>query len=106
MGVYMCIYMCKALGGVQGRKQRSSLLTTSVLEPWLSPSPLVGFYEGDVVSGRQSSFFKKLPRPAYDEQLSVHMLLGGQELDIAVHCFRIRFMACISSTRGRPAVVR
>ena len=41
----------QSIRGYQGRKQRSSLLTASVLEPWLSPSPFIGLHEGDVGSG-------------------------------------------------------
>ena len=78
--------MRKGLGRCRGRKQRSSLLTTSVLEPWLSPSPPVGLHEGDVDSGRQGGSFKEPPRPAFDELL-----------EVAVPCFKRRSMADIVS---------
>ena len=74
----------------EGHKQRSSLLTTGVWEPWLSPSPLVGLHEGDVVSGRQGSFFKKPPGPSSDEHLSTFRLPVALELDVAVHGLRMR----------------
>ena len=89
--------MWKEFGGAKAASKGSNLLTTVVLEPWPSPSPPVGLHEGDVDSGRQGSFFKKPPRPACDVQLSIFEFLGGQELDVAVPCFKRRFMACIPS---------
>ena len=49
LSLYIYIYL-QSIRRYQGRKQRSSLLTASVLEPWQSPSPFIGLHEGDAGS--------------------------------------------------------
>ena len=85
-----------------------SLLTTGVWEPWLSPSPSVGLHEEDVGSRRRQGggFLTCLPDPSSDEQLTPFTFLGGQELALAVLCFAIRSIACISLLRILTAFPR
>ena len=98
--------MYNALGGTKAASKGQACLRPACWSRGFRRPPPSGFTKGMSVNFQGGGNFTCLPDPSSDEQLTPFTFLGGRELALAVLCFAIRSMACISLIRILTAFPR